>query len=79
MDQRTLGTVAGDDSFSHLATFEGQFSDVDTVAALLLIGAMALYAVLLKERPDFLFEINHMLGRRRQLLHVDSKRPQAGG
>ena len=79
MNQRTLGAVAGNDGFAHFATFEGQFGDVDTVAALLLIGAMALHAVLLKEGPDFLFEINHLLGRRRQFLQVDGERPQAGG
>ena len=79
MDQRTLGAIAGDDGLAHLATFESQFGDVDTVAALLLVGAMALHAVLLKEGPDFLFEINHMLGRRRQFLHINGERPQAGG
>ena len=69
--QGALAALARDYVLSHFTAFKGQFLYVDAVVALLLFGAMTFDAVFLKHRPDFLFEIDLVLGRRRQFFNIN--------
>jgi hypothetical protein len=65
MDDRALGAVAGENgSVAGVAAFQGHFTDIEAVAALLLVRAMAVGAMLRKDGLDIGDKI-HRAGRLR--------------
>ena len=77
VDQGALAAFSGDDVLSHFTTFKGQFLDVDAVVALLFFWAVTFDTMFLKYRPDFLFEIDLVLGRGRQFFSINGPRTES--
>ena len=78
MYQWALGAFAGDYVLSHVATLQCQFSYIDAKPALLFFRSVALYAVLLKHRPDVLFKINLAFGRWWKFFNINGKEVAGG-